>query len=152
MKSIVECITTETDFVIHREEESKEITFTNSDYKLVCDIVEIEKCVFYKVVGGKRCDYLFLFDKNRQEYKFLDKSQAFYIELKGEGELVKAAEQLFNSIENTKDQTANFDINAVVVSSREFNPKYDNNEFYRNVYRLIKKKIQFEVTPYTKIL
>jgi hypothetical protein len=99
-------------------------------------------CVFKKVKDGKRCDYLFLFDKQKQNYKLKDNknSIAFYVELKGI-DLEEACNQLLNSIENTRAEIPNFDISAIVVSSREFNPRYDNNEYYREVKRLIKKNI-----------
>lgn len=78
----------------------------------------------------------------------MDSSLAYYVELKGIG-LVEACKQLLNSIDATMAQIDNFDLNALVVSSRKFVPKYDNNESYRAIKRLIKKNIQFEVTPYT---
>jgi hypothetical protein len=150
MKSIAECITTETKHKIFREEEGKEICFHNAQYEIVCDVVAVEKCVFNKVVGGKRCDFLFLIDKQKQNYNFLKNksSIAFYVELKGI-ELVAACEQLLNSIKETSNQIENFDINALVVSSRKFIPKYDNNEYYRDVKRIIRKDIQFEISPFT---
>ena len=150
MKTISECKVSETNVRICREEEGKEICFTHAEYEIVCEVVAIEKCVFNKVVGGKRCDYLFLFDKNNQIYNYLQNrsSPAFYVELKGIG-LADACEQLLNSIEKTKDQITDFEISALVVSSRDFIPKYDNNEYYRQVKRIIRKNIQFEITPCT---
>ena len=150
MKPISECIEIEISTRIHREEEGKEICFQHSEYEIVCEIISIEKCVFKKAIGGKRCDYLFLFNKNRQHYNFLENklSTAYYVELKGIG-LAEACEQLLNSIEKTKDQITEFDLNALVVSSREFIPKYDNNEYYRELKRIIRKNVQFEITPYT---
>ena len=149
MKRIADCIYTETNHTICKEEEGKVICFS-SNYNLVCDVVEIEKCVFKGVKAGKRCDYLFLFDKNKQEYKLenVKKSIAFYVELKGI-DLEEACMQLLNSIENTINEIQDYDISAIVVSSREFNPKYDNNEYFRDVKRIIKKNIQFELTDYT---
>ena len=150
MRPISECITIENKVRVCREEEGKEVCFQHSDYEIVCEVVPIEKCVFKNIVGGKRCDYLFLFDKKRQQYNFLQnrRSPAYYVELKGIG-LVDACEQLLNSIEMTRSQLTDFEINALVVSSREFIPKYDNNEYYRGVKRIIKKDVQFEVTPHT---
>jgi esterase/lipase len=150
MKSLADCKILEKGNKIYREEENKSICFENKNYELVCEVVPIENCVLTKADDGKRCDFLFLFDNQKQEYKLLKdkKSLAYYVELKGI-ELDKACEQLLNSIDKTKDQINNFELNAMVVSSREFNPKYDNNEFYRNVKRLIKKDIQFKVSPHT---
>ena len=73
---------------------------------------------------------------------------AYYVELKGI-DLASACEQLLNSIEKTKEEITGFDINALVVSTRKFIPQYDNNEFYRGVKRLIRKNIEFEITPHT---
>lgn len=151
MKLISECITKESNLKVCRAEEGKEICFQHSEYEIVCEVVPIEKCVFNKVIGGgKRCDYLFLFNKNKQHYKYLKNrpSLAYYVELKGI-DLASACEQLYNSIEKTKDQIPDFEINALVVSSRAFIPKSDNTEYYRSVKRMIRKNIQFEVTPYT---
>lgn len=150
MKSIIDCITTETKYKVCREEEGKIICFQHSEYEIVCDVVPIENCVFNKVVGGKRCDFLFLIDKQKQNYNFFKErnSIAYYVELKGV-DLVSACEQLFNSIEETSEQLSNFEINALVVSSRKFIPRYDNNEYYRSVKRIIKKDIQFGLTPFT---
>lgn len=150
MRPIVDCKILEKGFKVYREEENKSISFENENYELVCEVVPIEKCVLTKADDGKRCDFLFLFDKTKQEYQILNikGSLAFYVELKGI-ELEAACEQLLNSINKTMEQLNGFELNAMVVSSREFNPKYDNNEFYRNVKRLIKKDIQFEVSPHT---
>ena len=150
MRTISECSRIEVNRKIFREEEAKEICFQNTEYEIVCDVIEIEKCVFKKVAGGKRCDYLFLFDKKKQQYDFLGskRSPAFYVELKGIG-LAEACEQLFNSIEKTKDQLDDFDFNALVVSSRKFVPKYDNTDFYRELKRVIRKDVRFEITPCT---
>jgi hypothetical protein len=150
MKAISDCTTIEIKTKICREEEGKEICFQHLEYEIVCEVVAIEKCVFKKLGGGKRCDYLFLFNKNKQNYNYLKNkpSLAYYVELKGIG-LVDACEQLLNSIEKTKDQINDFEINALVVSSREFIPKYDNNQYYRDLKRIIRKNIQFEITPYT---
>jgi hypothetical protein len=150
MKAISECVTIEVKTRVCREEEGKEVCFQHSDYEIVCEVVPIEKCVFKNVVGGKRCDYLFLFDKKKQHYNYLQNRQspAYYVELKGIG-LAEACEQLLNSIENTEDQIKDFEIYVLVVSSRKFIPKYDNNEYYREVKRIIRKDIQFEITPYT---
>ncbi|MEP6951881.1 MAG: hypothetical protein ABI863_21510 [Ginsengibacter sp.] len=150
MKTISNCTTIEVGIKICREEEGKEICFQQAQYEMVCGIVAIEKCVFNKIVKGKRCDYLFLFDKNKQHYKYLQNkfSPAYYVELKGI-ELVEACEQLLNSIEKTIGQIKDFEINALVVSSRRFVPKYDNNEAYRELKRIIRKNVQFEITPHT---
>ena len=150
MKTISECVTIEIKSKICREEEGKEICFQHSEHEIVCGVVPIEKCVFKQVTGGKRCDYLFLFDKNKQRYNFLKNklSSAFYVELKGIG-LAEVCEQLLNSIKTTRDQITDFEISALVVSSRKFIPKYDNNQYYRDIKRLIRKNVQFEVTPYT---
>ena len=150
MKNLSECVAVEVARTIHREEEGKEIFFRHNEYELVCEVISVEKCVFNKVVGGKRCDFLFLFNKTKQEYNFLKNSSslAFYVELKGVA-LVEACEQLLNSIEKTKDEIVDFDITALVVSSRKFVPKYDNNEYYRDLKRIIRKNIQFGVTPHT---
>jgi hypothetical protein len=153
MRQLIECKITEKANKICRDEEGKSICFEHKKYELICDVVSIEKCVLSKASDGRRCDFLFLFDKSKQEYNFLNNksSLAFYVELKGI-DLEDACEQLLNSIEKTIEQLPDYDLNALVVSSREFNPKYDNNEFYRNVKRLIKKNIQFEVLSYTKNL
>jgi hypothetical protein len=150
MKSISQCAATEVKTKVCREEEGKVICFQHAEYDIVCEVVPIEKCVFAKSEEGRRCDYLFLFDKIKQHYNFLKNksSLAYYVELKGI-ELIKACEQLLNSIVKTKDQIADFEIDALVVSSRGFIPKYDNNEYYRDIRRIIKKKIQFEITPCT---
>lgn len=150
MKLIAECIVTEIKNIVCREEEGKTICFTHPEYEIVCDIVAIEKCVFSQADIGRRCDYLFLVDKNKQQYNFLKNkiSSAFYVELKGIG-LVDACEQLLNSIEKTSNQIGTFEIYALVISPKEFNPKYDNNEYYRAVKRLIKKDIQFKISPHT---
>lgn len=148
MKTLSECSNTEIDRRICKEEEGKEICFQHSEYEIVFDVIEIEKCVFKRVEGGKRCDYLFLIDKEKQQYNFLGskRSPAFYVELKGIG-LTEACEQLLNSIEKTRDQISDFEINALVVSSRKFVPKYDNTEFYRELKRIIRKNVRFEITP-----
>jgi hypothetical protein len=140
MKSLVECITTENGNRICKDEEIKSICFEHSEYDIICDVVSIEKCVLTKADDGRRCDFLFLFDKTKQEYNFLNgkSSIAYYVELKGI-DLEDACEQLLNSIEKTKEELLGFEINALVVSSREFNPRYDNNEFNRSVFRIIKK-------------
>lgn len=150
MKTISECSDTVTNRRICKEEEGKEICFQHEEYDIVFEIIEIEKCVFKNVEGGKRCDYLFLIDKKKQQYNFLGNkvSPAHFVELKGIG-LIEACEQLLNSIEKTKDQIIDFEINALVVSSRKFVPKYDNNEFYRELKRIIRKNVRFEVTPFT---
>jgi hypothetical protein len=150
MKPLANCKNTETGNRICRAEEGKSIYFENNQYELVCDIIPIEKCVLTKAEDGRRCDFLFLFDKTKQLYKLLknNQSSAYYVELKGI-DLEDACEQLLNSIDKTMEQIGDFDLNALVVSSREFNPSYDNNEFYRNVKRLIKKDIQFEVISHT---
>lgn len=148
MKTISECSQIEINTRICREEEGKQICLQHLEYEIVCDVIAIEKCVFKKVAEGKRCDYLFLIDKKKQQYNFIDNkiSPAFYIELKGLG-LPEACEQLLNSIEKTKDQIKDFEINALVVSSRKFVPKYDNTEYYRDLKRMIRKDVKFELTP-----
>jgi hypothetical protein len=151
MKTIAECKIRERGYKICREEEGKSICFEQEEYEIVCDIVPVEKCVLTRKEDGKRCDFLFLFEKDIQEYKFLKTNAAYYVELKGT-HLVDACEQLLNSITKTIDQLNKFDINALVISSREFIPKYDNNEFYRNVKRLIKKDIQFKIMSHTVCL
>jgi hypothetical protein len=153
MRSISECTQTENKTRICRSEEGKQICFQHLEYEIVCGVVPIEKCVFTRTGTGRRCDYLFLFDKKKQKYNYLKNkpSQAYFVELKGIG-LTEACEQLLNSIEKTKDQIEDFDINALVVSSREFIPKYDNNEYYRTIKRTIKKDVQFGTTPHTVIL
>ncbi|MEI9934961.1 MAG: hypothetical protein WDM71_08955 [Ferruginibacter sp.] len=150
MKPLINCTITETKSKICREEEGKKICFEHIKYEIVGDVVSIDKCVFNKVHGERKCDYLFLFDKKRQQYNFLKNkiSPAYYVELKGI-DLVSACEQLLNSIIKTKDQISEFEINALVVSSKEFHPKYHNNEYYRDLKRLIKKNIQFLITPHT---
>lgn len=150
MKALNECFQTETKHKIYREEEGKAISFVNDEYEIVCDVVSIEKCVFTGKLDGRRCDFLFLFDKAKQVYTILKNksSLAYYVELKGIL-LEDACEQLYNSIEKTKGQIQGFEINALVVSSREYVPKYDNNDWNRNLIRLIRKQIQFEVTPHT---
>jgi hypothetical protein len=149
MRPLVDCTITETNSEISREEQGKEIFFRHPEFDMVCNVVSIDDCVFRNTRGQKRCDYLFLFDKNLQQYRFLHNSPsiAFYVELKGI-DLVHACEQLLNSIEKTMAEIRLFDIHAVVVSSRRFIPQYDNNEFYRGVKRLIRKNIQFEITPH----
>jgi hypothetical protein len=150
MRPILDCSNIETSPQIHREEEGKEIFFRHSEFDLVCNVVGVDSCIFKNTVGERSCDYLFLFDRTKQHYNFLNNksSLAYYVELKGI-DLVGACEQLHNSIEKTMKQIESFNINALVVSTREFIPKYDNNEFYRAVKRLIRKDIQFEITPYT---
>ena len=153
MKTIAKCITTEIGHRIFRAEEGKEISFVNNEYEIVCDVVPIENCVFGKKVGGKRCDYLFLFDKLKQTYNILKtkKSIAYYVELKGT-ELIEGCEQLLNSITETRDEIPNFEIFPIVVSSHEFVPSIHNNEFARDLQRLIKKNIRFEITPFTIVV
>jgi|GEM_PF-3374117 len=150
MRSIADCTLIENNAQISREEQGKKICFKHNEYSVVCSVVGVDRCVFRNVHGQKSCDYLFLFDKSKQEYGFLRNrlSLAFYVELKGI-ELVTACEQLLNSIEKTMQQIINFEIIALVVSSRAFVPKYDNNEFYRNVKRLIRRDIEFKLTPHT---
>ena len=150
MRPISECSIIEVNTRISREEESKEIIFKHSEFIVVCDVVGVDSCIFKKTKGEKSCDFLFLFDKNKQEYNFLRNkhSIAYYVELKGI-DLVSACEQLFNSIDKTQSQIDGFEINAVVVSTRKFIPQYDNNEFYRKTKRLIRKDIIFELTPFT---
>jgi hypothetical protein len=150
MKSLAECSKIEKGSLIRKEEQNKEISFRHEQYDLVCDVIKIDDCVFNKVEGERSCDYLFLFKKNRQEYNFLKNkpSIAYYVELKGV-DLEGACEQLLNSIEKTKDEISGFDINAVIVSSREFMPQYDMNDYLIGVKRLIKKDIVFALTPHT---
>ena len=153
MKLLNECFQTEKGNRIFREEEGKQINFVNDMYELVCDVVPIDSCVLTGATDGRRCDFLFLFNKSKQEYSVLNnkKSLAYYVELKGV-DLEGACEQLHNSIEKTRDQLEDFELNAMVVSSREYVPKYDNNDWNRNLIRIIKKPIQFEVSPYTVII
>lgn len=150
MRSIAECTTTEIGVEIYREEEGKYFSLRHLKYEIVCEIIVIDGCVMNSHVDGKRCDFLFLIDRKKQKYNYLPVaySPAYYVELKGI-ELVKACEQLLNSIKRTKEQIPDYDLNAIVVSSRAFVPKYDNSEFYREVKRIIRKNIQFEITPYT---
>ncbi len=150
MRSISECSNIETNTRIHREEQRKEIIFEHNEFNVVCNVVGVDSCIFKKTTGERSCDFLFLFDKNKQEYNFLKNksSLAYYVELKVI-DLAGACEQLFNSIDKTQSQIDGFEIYAVVVSTRKFIPQYDNNEFYRLVKRLIRKDIQFEVTPHT---
>jgi len=150
MRPISDCSNIETSSQIYREEQGKQIFFRHAEFDVVCNVVGVDSCIFKNTVGERSCDYLFLFDRTKQEYIFLNNkiSLAYYVELKGI-DLVGACEQLFNSIDKTKEQIDSFDINALVVSTRQFSPKYDNNEFYRAVKRLIRKDIQFEVTPHT---
>jgi hypothetical protein len=63
MRKIFECSSVETNTRVCREEERKQICFEHPEYDIVCDVIAIEKCVFKGVVGGKRCDYLFIIDK-----------------------------------------------------------------------------------------
>lgn len=130
MKSLVECSKIEKGSLIRKEEQNKEISFKHEEYDLVCDVVKMDDCVFNKVEGERSCDYLFLFDKNKQDYSFLKNkpSIAYYVELKGV-DLEGACEQLLNSIDKTMNEINGFDINAVVVSSRKFLPKFDTNDF-----------------------
>jgi hypothetical protein len=150
MRPISDCSNIETSSQINREEEGKEIFFRHSKFDMVCNVVGVDSCIFKNTVGERSCDYLFLFDTTKQKYNFLKNrcSLAYYVELKGI-DLVGACEQLHNSIDKTMTQIGLFDINALVVSTRGFIPKYDNNEFYRAVKRLIRKDIQFEITPHT---
>jgi hypothetical protein len=153
MKAISECTTLEIKTKVSREEEGKEVCFQHPEYEIVCEVISIERCVFEKTDKGRRCDYLFLFNKSKQHYNYLKTkaSPAYYVELKGIG-LTDACEQLLNSLEKTKDQIPYFEINALVVSSKAFIPKYDNNEYYRDIKRIIRKNVQFEITPCTIIL
>lgn len=150
MRSFAECRTTESGTEIFREEEGKSFGLRHNEYEIVCDIIAMDGCVFNTNGDGKRCDFLFLLDRRKQHYNYLPAaySPAYYVELKGIA-LVKACEQLLNSIEKTSDQIPEFDLNAIVVSSRAFVPKNDNNEYYREVKRIIRKNIQFEITPFT---
>ena len=150
MRSLSECSNIETTSHIYREEQGKEINFRHAEYDLVCNVISIDNCVFKNTHGEKCCDFLFLFDKSKQQYNVLKNksSLAYYVELKGI-DLASACEQLLNSIEKTKEEITGFDINALVVSTRKFIPQYDNNEFYRGVKRLIRKNIEFEITPHT---
>lgn len=147
MRKVSDCIVTEINNSVCREEQGKVICFINEEYNLVVEIASIDNCV---LKNEKSCDFLFLLHKEKQEYKSLVKnSTAFYVELKG-NHLVNACEQLLNSIEKTKDEIEGFDINAIVVSSREYVPRFHNNEYRRNIERLIKKEMQFKLTPYTQ--
>ncbi len=130
MKSLAQCSNIETSYLITRDEQNKQIFFRHAEYDVVCDVIKIDDCVFNKVEGERSCDYLFLFDKNKQEYNFLKNkpSLAYYVELKGV-DLISACEQLLNSIDKTMNEINGFDINAVVVSSRKFLPKFDTNDF-----------------------
>jgi hypothetical protein len=150
MNRIDECYYTENANLITRSEMGKEISFKNDDFPLVCDVASIENCVLSGNNDGKRCDYLFCFDRDKQEYKIpnlIDNSQAYYVELKGI-DISEACEQLHNSIEKTSDQLPNYNLNAIVVASREFAPRYDE-EFSRKVYRLIGKPVTFKVLSHT---
>ncbi len=149
MRPILNCSNIETSSQICRVEEGKEIFFRHSEFEMVCNVIGVDSCIFKNTLGVRSCDYLFLFDRAKQQYNFLNNksSLAYYVELKGI-DLVSACEQLHNSIDMTMNQIESFDINALVVSTRAFIPKYDNNEFYRAVKRLIRKNIQFEITPH----
>lgn len=59
MKLISDCLEIERNAEICRKEEGKQICFSHQDYEVVCEVVQIEKCVFKHVQGGKRCDFLF---------------------------------------------------------------------------------------------
>ena len=150
MRLISDCSNIETSSQIYREEEGKKIFLEHHEFEMVCNVVGVDSCIFRNITGERSCDYLFIFDKDKQQYNFLNNrgSVAYYVELKGI-DLVGACEQLHNSIDKTMTQIDSFDIYALVVSTRKFIPKYDNNEFYRAVKRLIRKNIQFEITPHT---
>ena len=150
MRSIADCSNIETGSQIYREEEGKEVFLKHHNFEIVCNVVRVDSCVFRHTVGERSCDYLFLLEKEKQQYNFLNNrgSVAYYVELKGV-DLVGACDQLHNSIDKTMAQIDSFEINALVVSTRKFVPRYDNNEFYRAVKRLIRKDIQFELTPHS---
>lgn len=151
MKKLAQCSHTKKGFSLSEKEENSEIIFANENYEVTASVIPIEKCVFTSKDKGKRCDFLFLFDAKKQAYSFLRKSKAYYVELKGI-DLTEAYEQLLNSITITRNEIPLFDLNAVIVSTRAFVPKYDNTENYRNLKRLINKNPICEITPHTIII
>jgi hypothetical protein len=133
MKKISECVEESgCKKSFSRKEKGKKITFV-SERPFDCEIVRIDNCVFSDHTI-RRCDYLFLMSHKIRE--------AYYVELKGDNNR-SACEQLFHTIDRTKSQITGFKISAKVIGTKGFHPKVTNNEFYRNVKRLIKRKIEF---------
>ncbi len=135
MKNINDCIEqNEYKKIFFRREESKAFLL-KSDKEFLCKIVAVDNCVFQNS-KLKRCDYLFLVDK--KEFN----SKAFYIELKGIN-IKHACEQLYNSIKLTRSQILKYEIEAKVISVKNFHPNLLNNEYFRKVKKLISREICF---------
>lgn len=142
MKAINLCSTPLVDFSFRVRENGKSYILSSTN-KIHCTIVDIDNCVFENE-DIRRCDYLFLIDKRKEENKNLSisKSKAIYVELKGI-DIKDACQQLYNAIDKTKHEILNHDINAKVVGTKGFQPNIANNKYYLNIKRLIKKDIQF---------
>ena len=143
MKHINECKITGDNKRFSKSEEG--ITFAlQSEIEFHCEIVDIEKCVLKdEMIGNmmiKKCDWLFLVPK--KENPHLLKPKAFYVELKGTN-ISEACEQLYHSIDKTKSQIANYDIEARVIGTKGAQPNIKNSTYYRKVKRLLKKEIEF---------
>ena len=143
MRNLNECKESDSNNNFRKSEENKSFVL-RSDLNFYCEIVYIEKCVLKdEMIGGemiKKCDWLFLVPK--KENTHLKKAFAYYIELKGVN-IKDACEQLYNSIDRTKHQISNFEIEARVISTVGKQPEILNNEYYRKVKRIIKKDIKF---------
>ena len=136
MKKLHECQTDENSINCSRSESG--ITFTlSADKKFICGVIDIDGCVL-KEEEIRKCDWLFLVnDKNVRP-----KPVAYFIELK-RGNIHEASEQIYNAIDRTKSQLANYEIEARVVSAKGIQPEIKNSGYYKKVRKIIKKDIEF---------
>ena len=126
---------------IPKKSEQGKTFIIKSGQDFICEIVDVDNCLF-KNEPFKKCDWLFLIAKNKHLNKDLkiEKSLAYYVELKGIA-LDDACEQLFNSIDKTKSEIPNFNIEARVISTKGFQPEIINLSFYKKVKKMIRKDI-----------
>lgn len=68
--------------------------------------------------------------------------KAFYVELKGIN-IKHACEQLYNSIKMTRPEIIKYEIEAKVISVKDFHPNLLSNEYFRKVKKLINREINF---------
>ena len=138
MRQLNECTISGNNTSFFRTEKKK--TFVLSSEKdFYCEVVDVDKCVF-KDVKIKRCDWLFLVPKKQNLH--IQKEKAYFVELKGE-DTSDACEQLFNAIDRLKNQIANFEIEASVISPKGRQPEITNSDYHKRTRKLIKKDIEF---------
>lgn len=139
MQTLEHCRQTENGASFKRGEEGKTFELISAT-EIECHIYEVEKCLFKDEVF-KRCDFLFVIPKSKNQNSQLNIQQrAYYIELKGDNHRT-ACEQLYNAIDKTKTSLPNFEYHARIISSKGLQPELSTNEFYKKVKRLIRRDI-----------